>query len=325
MMKNDKIPPVLFVIFNRLDTTQQVFQIFKEVKPARLFIAADGPRIDKEGEAEKCDAVRKYVLDNIDWDCDVKTLFQEKNLGCGTGVATAISWFFEHVEAGIILEDDCLPHPDFFEYCYDLLEKYHDDENIAIISGDNFQDGKKWGDGSYYFTKYTNIWGWATWRRMWNKYQFDVNAYDKDLMNKKINERIKTKREQNFWKSLFENLATTRRTDVWDYQMNFCSWYNNMRSIVPNVNLIKNVGFGEDATHTLNMDAKESSIATKSILPLVHPTKDKIYDKAEAYFFNTYAWPSSSFSRFVGRIYKVVPSSLISTYRKVKHWIVSNK
>jgi len=321
---NNKIPPILFIVFNRLDTTQQVFQVFKEVKPPRLFIAADGPRYGKEGEAERCEAVRKYVLENIDWECDVKTLFQEKNLGCGKGVSTAISWFFSQVEEGIILEDDCMPHPDFFEYCHELLDKYRNDESVAIISGDNFQDGKIWGDGSYYFTKYTNIWGWATWRRYWDKYHLDLNEYDKEEIEKKIDERIKTKRERDFWKSLFETMRVAP-IDTWDYQMNFCAWNNNMRSIVPNVNLIKNVGFGEDATHTLNTNAKESSIATKSILPLIHPKKDKIYDKAEAYFFNTYAWPSSPFSRLVEKIYKIVPSSLVSTYRKIKHQVVSNK
>ena len=320
-MNTTKIPPILFIVFNRLDTAQQVFQVFKNVKPPQLFIAADGARTNKEGETERCEVVRKYVLDNIDWECDVKTLFQEKNLGCGEGVAAAISWFFSHVEEGIILEDDCVPHPDFFEYCHELLEKYRNNDNIAIVSGDNFQDGKKWGDGSYYFTKYTNIWGWATWRRYWNIYHFDLNKYDKDLMYKKIDERIKAKRERIFWKVLFDNMKADP-ADTWDYQMNFCCWYNDMCSIVPNVNLIKNVGFGEDATHTLNVNAKESSKETSPILPLTHPQKNKGYNKAEKYFFNTYANPSSSFSRFVERIYKIAPQSLILMYRKIKQVIV---
>jgi hypothetical protein len=198
------------------------------------------------------------------------------------------------------------------------LEKYRDNENIAIISGDNFQRGKQRGDGSYYFTKYTNIWGWATWRRTWNKYQFDLSALDKDLMWKKMDETLKTKREKIFWKSLFE-IMSSKKIDTWDYQMNFSSWYNNMYSIVPNVNLIQNVGFGEDATHTLNTQAKEAFIETSSILPLIHPTENIINDKADIYFFNNYAHPSSTFSRFVERIYRIVPPSFISTYRKLKH------
>ena len=314
---SNKIPPILFIVFNRLDTTKQVVKVFKEVKPPRLFIAADGGRANKEGEAERCEAVRKYILENIDWDCDVKTLFQEQNLGCGKGVTTAISWFFSHVEEGIILEDDCVPHPDFFEYCHELLEKYRNDENIAIISGDNFQDGKKMGDGSYYFTKYANIWGWATWRRYWNKYHLDLNTYDKEVIYKKIDKRIKTKRERVFWKSLFETMRVAP-IDTWDYQMAFCSWHNDMYSIVPNVNLIRNVGFGEDATHTLGANAREAFFTTNPILPLIHPTGNEIQDKADTYYFDNFCYPSSRFSRFVQKLHKIVPARIISTYRAIK-------
>jgi hypothetical protein len=299
-----------------------VFQAIREAKPARLFIAADGARVDREGEAEKCEAVRKCVLENIDWDCEVKTLLREKNLGCGRGPATAISWFFSHVEEGIILEDDCLPHPDFFEYCYELLEKYRNNKNIAIISGDNFQDGKKYGDGSYYFTQYNNIWGWATWRRVWETYQFDVNLLDKKLMFKKINKKLKTVRERDLWKSVFKEFAYKER-DIWDYQLNFHTWYHDMYSISPNVNLIKNIGFGENATHTLKEKAREVFFETGTILPLTHPEKMRIYDEADIYFFDNFCTPSSPLSRFVRKIYSIIPHVIIDKYRNLKKVIFS--
>ena len=135
--------PVLFLVFNRPDTTRRVLEAIRQAQPSQLFIAADGPREGKSGEAEKCADVRRIVNEGIDWDCEVKTLFRDKNLGCKVAVSRAIDWFFEHVEEGIILEDDCLPHPTFFRFCEELLNKYRDDERIGQISGDNFQFGKK--------------------------------------------------------------------------------------------------------------------------------------------------------------------------------------
>ena len=153
--------PVLFLIFNRPDLTKIVFERIREVSPKQMFIAADGPRKEHPEDVEKCESARKIVLDMIGWDCEVKTLFQKKNLGCGLAVSQAITWFFEHVEEGIILEDDCLPDLSFFSYCSTLLEYYKLSPNVMHISGDNFQQGKKRGPNSYYFSKYIHCWGWA--------------------------------------------------------------------------------------------------------------------------------------------------------------------
>ena len=158
--------PILFLVFNRPDTTSKVFQRIREIQPLKLFIAADGPRPEKEGEKEKCETVKRSVLENIDWPCEVKTLFRNNNLGCGKAVSNAITWFFQNVEEGIILEDDILPDKSFFNFCKDLLEKYRYDERIKVIGGSNIH--KKAGiKDSYYFSSICRIWGWASWRRVW--------------------------------------------------------------------------------------------------------------------------------------------------------------
>ena len=163
---------VLFLVFNRLDTTKQVFETIRQAKPQRLYIAADGARASRVGEAAQVQAVRDYVTSHVDWECEVKTLFREQNLGCKYAVSSAIAWFFENEEMGIILEDDCLPDPTFFNFCQELLARYRHDQRIGVISGDNFQFGHRRNDDSYYFSKYVHIWGWATWRDRW------VNSYD---------------------------------------------------------------------------------------------------------------------------------------------------
>lgn len=158
---------ILLLIFNRLDTTQLVFEAIQKVKPPRLYIASDGARIDKLSEDSLVGDVRNYVINNIDWDCEVKTLFREENLGCKLAVSGAISWFFQNEGHGIILEDDCLPDHSFFRFCEEMLLKYSDDERIGMISGDNFQFGGSQVEDSYYFSRYPHIWGWATWKRAW--------------------------------------------------------------------------------------------------------------------------------------------------------------
>ncbi|MDR0681004.1 MAG: nucleotide-diphospho-sugar transferase [Dysgonamonadaceae bacterium] len=315
-MKNN-IPPVLFLIFKRLETTKQVFQAIRKAQPSQLFIAADGPKPEKSGEKEKTDAVRKYVLDNIDWDCDVKTRFQEKNLGCGLGVSSAISWFFNQVEEGIILEDDCLPHPDFFEYCKELLDKYRNNKDIAIICGSNFNHGKKFGDASYFFTKYTYVWGWATWKRTWENYQYDVNLLDKHLLFEKIDKALGSRMERFYWKSVFEKMSKFC-IDTWDYQFCFHIWYHDMYSIAPNVNLIQNIDSGKDATHP-DPNTKSTFIKTEPILPLEHPSKIRINKVAGNYYFNKYLNTSSFFEKIIREVYIRIPSPILLKYKIIKN------
>ncbi len=277
--------PILFLIFNRPEVTQKVFEEIKKQKPKYLFVAADGPRPNFEEDIEKCKVCREIVLNNIDWDCEVKTLFRDDNLGCGRGVSQAISWFFENVEQGIILEDDCLPHPDFFRYCETLLNKYKDDENVYAISGDNFQSGIQRGNASYFFSKYVFVWGWASWRRAWRNYDFNLTNLD-EFKKKDLIRIIDDRKEfKDYWYAIFDKVER-KQIDTWDYQWVFAIWNNGGIATVPNMNLISNIGFGNDATHTTG-SSPLSNIPTKDIGIIKHPKKmgvDQIADRYTSKF-----------------------------------------
>lgn len=262
--------PILFIIFNRLDTTEQVFEKIRKQKPKYLYIAADGPRKNREDDIENCRKTRE-IVNKIDWDCELKTLFREENLGCGKAVSGAITWFFENVEMGIILEDDCLPHEDFFPYCEELLIKYKDDERISIISGNNYEiNGNT--DASYFFSACSHIWGWASWQRVWTNYQYDINVFKKKELNKKIRKYGSTLEERMYWyyraTIVRSNKAMKkRRINTWDYQAVFSYWMKDYLAILPQKCLITNIGFMEGATHT-NTYSKDNSFKFNSIMPL---------------------------------------------------------
>lgn len=265
--------PVLLIIFNRAHTTQQVFDRIREVKPSRLYVAADGPRPNTETDIAKCAETRR-IVEQVDWDCEVKTLFQEKNLKCGIAPATAISWFFEHEEAGIILEDDCVPSKSFFWFCQELLEKYNHDTRIMHISGNNYLNGwRKDNDYSYYFSNKVNAWGWATWRRAWQLFDFNLKAYPELKEKGYLKGLFLNKFEETYRLSkLEEAFASISNGDIWDYQWEFTVYSNSGLCIVPEVNLVRNIGFGEDATHTFNTHDNKAQIKENEItFPLRHP------------------------------------------------------
>lgn len=300
--------PVLFLIFKRLDTTKQVFEAIKQAKPPRLYIAADGPRAHIEGEEEKVKAVREYVLSSIDWDCEVKTLFRETNLGCGKAVSEAITWFFENEEKGIILEDDTLPSQSFFWFCEELLKRYIENKQIAMISGNNFQDGQIRGDGDYYFSVYTHIWGWATWRDRWLGYDFYMRNLDFDKI---IDGVLYDKIEIQYWRRIF-NLMKQQKIDTWDYQWLFYTWSKKQLTVLPNANLVQNIGFGTEATRTKDY-IKELIIKPKEIdiIRLRHPSRIVRNLEADAYSFKRIFMPKPLYirvyrkiKRFVKELYK---------------------
>lgn len=272
---------VLFLVFNRTDVTKQVFEAIRQAKPPRLYIASDGARDNKSGEAEKVAEVRRIVT-FVDWPCEVKTLFQDKNLGCKMGVSTGINWFFEHEEMGIILEDDCLPDPSFFRFCEELLIRYRDDERIAMISGDNFQFGRKRGDSSYYFSRYNHIWGWASWRRAWQHYDVKAKSWPEMHEGKWLKTIINDSIEQRYWTKVMQAVYEGQ-IDTWDYQWGLACWCQGMISIMPQVNLISNIGFGSDATHTQSENIY-SALSVESItFPLDHPKIILPHSEADAF------------------------------------------
>jgi len=291
--------PILFLIFNRPDTTIKVFEAIRQIKPAFLYVAADGPRKDRSGEAEKCEQSRKLVIDNIDWPCEVKTLFRNENLGCGKAVSSAITWFFENVEMGIILEDDCLPHSDFFLFCEELLKYHKNNKNVMFISGDNFQDGKKRGNDSYYFSSYNHVWGWATWRRAWEKYDFTLESISYEKFEDILSKYFQSEKVKESWRIVF-NKMKSNMIDTWDFQLAFSIWANNGICIIPNVNLISNIGFGEDATHTLAI-SEVANMPIFGILPIKHPQNILIDKKADKYYFENYI-SKSIYKRLISKI-----------------------
>ena len=262
--------PILFLIFNREDTTQKVFDAIRQQRPKYLFVAADGARKNKPGEAERCQQVRN-IIKQVDWDCELKTLFRDENLGCKLAVSSAITWFFEHVEQGIILEDDCLPDPSFFPYCEELLDRYKEDTRIGHISGNNFLLGIIEKEVSYDFCSCSHIWGWASWRRVWKNYDVKFSFWD-DWKDKRLF-LFHNKREEIYFSSFIPDVINNRNNiNTWDTQYWFTLRIQNQLAVYPAVNLVTNIGLGDpNATHISKKKAKHSIPVSAISFPLKHP------------------------------------------------------
>lgn len=255
-------PAVLFLVFNRPDTTVKVFEAIRAARPSRLYVAADGPRQSRPAEAAVVEKVRQ-IATQVDWPCEVTTLFRENNLGCKKAVSSAIDWFFEHEQEGIILEDDCLPHADFFPYCAQLLERYRDDDRVGFIAGTAFCDlrasGLTWADEDYVYARYPSVWGWASWRRAWKDYDVSLSSWPQrrnDVLTLTHNRKLARIQEK-----LFDRVHAGE-IDTWDYQVSYMLWSTSRLVVVPRLNLVENVGFGPDATHTTNADHPMAAKAT---------------------------------------------------------------
>lgn len=248
--------PVLFLVFNRPDTTRKVFEAIRSAKPQRLYVAGDGPRPNREGETDLVNVVRQ-IATAVDWECEVKTLFRDENLGCKYAVSEGITWFFENEEQGIILEDDCLPSQSFFRYCEELLHKYKDEESIYLVSGDSRGCESFEMKEDYGFCKYPMIWGWASWSRVWKNYDSELKDWPKqrETLLSSVSSYKPTVR---FWKTIF-NRMYKNKIDTWDYQFCYLLLKNKGKCIVPKVNLITNLGFGADATHTFNSQCESAN------------------------------------------------------------------
>lgn len=262
--------PVIFIIFNRPDTTRQAFETIRAARPSKLLVVADGPRTNRPEEVEKCAATRA-IIEGVDWDCDVQTNYSETNLGCRLRVSSGITWAFELVDRAIILEDDCLPAASFFHYCADLLDRYASDERVMMISGDNHLFGQSTVANSYYFSRYAHIWGWATWRRAWAKYDINMTHWPEIRDRGLFDQYFPKRSERFFWESVFQ-AAYEGKVDTWDFQWFYSIWANSGLCVAPARNLVRNIGLGHaEATHTLK-DAVYSSLTAEELgLPLTHP------------------------------------------------------
>jgi hypothetical protein len=271
--------PVLLIVFNRVAPTTQVVDAIRQIAPKHLFVAADGPRRHIAEDRDRCEQVRA-LFDAIDWDCDLRKLYREENLGCKRAVQSAITWFFEQVEGGVILEDDCLPTPSFFLFASELLDRYRDAAEVMCISGNNFHGDGFQSPTSYYFSKYMHCWGWASWARAWKHYDAELSGpSDRDIICNYPTNRA----EVRFWSKRFRRVRNGR-IDSWDYGWQYAIWKNHGLVIVPQQNLVKNIGFGGDGTHTQGAE-DEFALEAKSMTIQSHPqqvTQDIQADQREA-------------------------------------------
>jgi hypothetical protein len=306
--------PVLFIVFNRPELTQQVFNAIQNAKPTRLYIAADGPRSNVLGEAQRC-AEAKRIATAIDWDCEVRTLFRDENLGCGKGPSTAITWFFEHETEGIILEDDCLPSASFFNFCAELLEHYRFDTRVMGIGGNNFEEGPLRNmEYSFRFSHHTCIWGWATWRRAWKFHDFHMTLYEEIHKKRYLDSSFNSIYERDFYQYIFEKMyegdERTSSKTIWDYQWQFACMIHSGLTIVPNNNLVTNLGFGTHATNTVNPVGVGHNLLLEAMeFPLRYPEfmmVDQSKDSLLFKFVNT-----STLSRFRSQVKNILPKKII--------------
>lgn len=274
--------PILLIIFNRPRHTEMVFNEIRKLQPSILFVAADGPRNNNPEDMEKCTATRETITKNLDWDCELKTLFREENRGCGYGPAEAITWFFEHVDEGIILEDDCLPSSDFFNFCKVMLTTYRDDDRISVISGTNPLINWKKDKLPFIFSRFGSTWGWATWKKAWSNFDHKMEKWGSSEGKEKIRRFLDNDQYYYHFEEEFNTFSLDqRRKDVWDHQWFFSRLYNSTYSIVSTVNLVSNIGFGNDATHTFDEGNRLDKLKLEKIsLPLnYHEIKiDKVFD-----------------------------------------------
>jgi hypothetical protein len=276
--------PVAFFIFNRPHTTAQVFEQIRQAKPAQLLVIADGPRAGHPDDVENCAATRA-IIEQVDWDCEVTKNYADTNLGCKIRVAGGIDWVFDLVEEAILLEDDILPHPTFFRYCQELLEKYRHDERIMMISGCNFLFGNRRTTNSYYYSYCVHCWGWATWRRAWRHYDVNMALWPEFRDGGLLQDVLGANNTSAPTWYKFLEATYQGQINSWDFQWVFTCWTQNGLSIMPNANLVANIGFGPGATHTMDTGSITANLPTVAMdFPLSHPrfiVRDTVADNYE--------------------------------------------
>lgn len=284
--------PILLITFNRPEHTRRVLTEIRKQQPAQLFVCQDGPRGGHDEDVVKCKQVREVIKELVNWPCELRTLYHEKNLGCGPGPVAGIDWFFTQVEQGIILEDDAVPHSDFFEYAATLLDKYKDDESVRAISSMKLFDAQ-YSRGSYYFSMMNRtLCAWATWRRAWKYYDYEMKSYSREDLKTAMKQYGATIREIEYWQNRLDEIhKDCLRHSSWDQQFWMTIWLTGGKGICPNSNLCMNIGFGTEATHTFNPHSVAASRALEPILPLIEPKDLNIQRKADLRFHKTYFEP----------------------------------
>jgi hypothetical protein len=285
--------PILFITFNRPNHTRRVFDEIKKQRPKYFFVFQDGVREGNEADVVKCAAVRSIFDESMDWDCELHTCYSDKNLGCGKGPVTGTTWFFDHVEQGIIIEDDAVPAPDFFKYAEDLLSLYKENQQIKAIGSMNI-DGKKQGDSSYYFSMMNrNLCAWATWKRAWSDFDYCMDKISVSQLKSAMMKYNTTKKEINYWCDRLDEIHRNRLNESsWDMQFLMSIWLCHGIGICPNMNLSTNIGFDSEGTHTQDNKNAAANLNTGCILPLKHPTNIRILRNADLNYHKKYFQPN---------------------------------
>jgi hypothetical protein len=276
---------VLLLIFNRPVPTAEVMKRLADIRPTRLYVAADGPRPDRDEERELCEEARRIAC-AVTWPCEVRTLWRDSNLGCKRAVSSAIDWFFGQEMEGVILEDDCVPHPDFFIFCKHGLERYRYDERVYAITGDNFQAGRSRASAgaSYYFSKYPHCWGWASWRRAWTAYDGRLGFWDELIHGDAWASLHSDPVERRHWEQL-SGQVRDGALNSWAIPWMFSVWNRCGLTMTPDVNMVTNIGFDVDATHTVNKRESAASLAAHGLNTIQDPAKIEQHKRADRYVF----------------------------------------
>jgi len=305
-MKMNLTIPIVFIIYNRPDTTIKVFEQLKIAKPKKLYVVADGPNENKPNDKETCEQTRK-IIEGVDWDCKVKKNYAEKNMGCGIRPATGLEWVFSQEEYAIILEDDCVPAQSFFWFCQEMLIKYKDDTRIMIVSGNNYNEERKRNDDSYLFCRYGHSWGWASWSRAWKHFDFDMKQWPLFRDNGHMHDIFRTQAEVDLFTAKFNRVFENHQS-IWDFQFTFAIWSNNGLSIVPSCNLVSNIGI--DGTHSNNISSFHFRPVNEKFKITKHPDFVIRNDWYDEYHFKNH-WNkrvkiNNIFIRIRNKIWKIV-------------------
>ena len=276
--------PIAYFIFNRPDCTKKSFSIIRDQKPKKLLIISDGPRSENLDDKKKCKECLE-IVSQIDWPCDIKTNYSDINLGMKERNITGLNWAFSIEEELLILEDDNLPTNEFFKFVEEIVPIYRNNEKIFQITGVNWQDGNFRGDGSYYFSKYNNLWGWVTWRRNWKKYDVKISAWPDYKKSDNWKKKCPNNIERYYWEKLFDEFYS-KEINSWAYAWLFSAFYNNRLTITPNVNLVKNVGLHGDGTHEFKNKNSLMKPYGKIKFPIIHPKYIEENFRADEYTFN---------------------------------------
>ena len=275
--------PLVLLIFNRPRHTARVLAEIARLRPSKLLVIADGPRVGRTDDLKNVAATRA-MIDKIPWPCELLKNYSDTNFGCRQRIGNGLNWVFREVERAIVLEDDCLPTPSFFTFCEQLLDRYHDDERVMSIAGTNFQNGTSRTPSSYYFSKYFHCWGWATWRRAWQHFDIEMKTWPVFKAQGGMRMVADSSKEQSYWTNIFDRVHAGQ-IDSWAYAFMCACFSQGGLQALPDVNLVSNIGFDTNATHTSHQEHHLANLPLREIAELRHPSFLVRQKEADAYTF----------------------------------------